>query len=534
MAKRVSARPTSTRSSVRSTKAKKGNAHLAVNALAGTGKTTTICWGLTKTPSGVQLSDEQRLIIDEINRIRKNVGGKDAKIAVQAFNKSISLELAERLPESIEARTCNAFGHRAWGSFVGKRLFLEANKSRKLFREIYDSMPYKERIQHEGIVSDMVSYLKTSYNPEYHDQWLSPDNLNMLARYYNVPLMEQHHDMVVKVMDRSVKEKTLIDFDDQLFYPIYFDIAMPQFDLLAVDECQDLNLVKQLCAYKMSNNIIIIGDVHQAIYGFSGADSDAMPRMISTLSANNGCTQLALTMTRRCSRAVVAEANQYVPELVAHESNLDGSVDRLPARVLPDVLYHRQRQNDGELMVICSTNAPLTKLAFKLIAQSARCFIQGRDIGTSLKSAITKTGQQNVVEAYIKACDEIDKQMDKESRSKFPSEEKLELFRDRKTCLGILTQGIETVDDFVRRVDDLFKDAGRPGDIRLSSGHKSKGLEADHTYILKPECLGIPFNRKDPNKMELEQAKNLAYVQVTRAKDTITYIETENEPNSGE
>lgn len=523
MAKRVSTRSTS----VRSTKAAKGNSHLAVNALAGTGKTSTICWGLTKVPSGVILSDEQRLIIDEINRIRKNVGGKDAKIAVQAFNKSISLELAERLPESIEARTCNAFGHRAWGSFVGKRLFLEANKSRKLFREIYDSMPYKERIQHEGIVSDMVSYLKTSYNPEYHDQWLSPDNLNMLARYYNVPLMEQHHDMVVKVMDRSVKEKTLIDFDDQLFYPIYFDIAMPQFDLLAVDECQDLNLVKQLCAYKMSSNIIIIGDVHQAIYGFSGADSDAMPRMISTLTVNGGCTQLPLDTTRRCSKAVVAEANRYVPELRAHESNAEGEVLQAKQAELASLLQSKQRRNDGELMVICSTNAPLTKLAFKLIANSARCFIQGRDIGTSLKSAITKTGQQNVVEAYIKACDEIDKQMDKESRSKFPSEDKLELFRDRKTCLGILTSGIDTVDDFVRRVDDLFKDSGKPGDIRLSSGHKSKGLEADHTYILKPERLGCPFNQKNPNQMEIEQAKNLAYVQITRAKDTITYVESE-------
>ena len=61
--------------------------HLIVNAGAGTGKTTTI--------------------VEAANMIG------DKKAAFLAFNKSIATELAERLPEGVEAKTFHAFGFSA-------------------------------------------------------------------------------------------------------------------------------------------------------------------------------------------------------------------------------------------------------------------------------------------------------------------------------------------------------------------------------------------------------------------------------------
>ena len=61
--------------------------HIIINAGAGTGKTTTI--------------------VEAANKIGNN------KAAFLAFNKSIATELAERLPEGVEAKTFHAFGFAA-------------------------------------------------------------------------------------------------------------------------------------------------------------------------------------------------------------------------------------------------------------------------------------------------------------------------------------------------------------------------------------------------------------------------------------
>lgn len=499
--------------------------HVAVKALAGTGKTTTIVWALTKVPKGIKLTDEQAAIIKYIKSLLKNFG-PHARIAVMAFNKAIATELTQRLPSDIQACTFNSAGHRAWGGYIKKRLFVDANKCRKIFRDIYQDMPWKERQSIEPIVDDLCGFLKSTYHRGIHDEFLSAENIVEVSNQFSVALEERHIEMVQRVMQKSIDEKTLIDFNDQIFKPAYYDIPMPQYDILGVDESQDLNRPKQECSYMMvgdEGNIIIIGDTHQAIYGFNGADSQSMPRMIETLEDQRGCNIFPLTETRRCSRDAVSHGNCYVPELRAHESNLEGFTKNIESSQLLETIT---KDRERERMVICTTNAPLTKVAFQMIAANIRCFIQGRDIGATLKRAIKDTKMDNPIEAYIKACDSIDQMIEKERKGKFPSDEKIGLLNDRKACLGILTNGCDTMQKFESRIDDLFKDSGRPGDIRLSSGHKSKGLEADDIYLLKPESIGCPFNKKKASQMDVEQAQNLAYVIHTRTKDGTYLVET--------
>lgn len=53
--------------------------------------------------------------------------------------------------------------------------------------------------------------------------------------------------------------------------------------------------------------------------------------------------------------------------------------------------------------------------------------------------------------------------------------------------------------------------------LKLMTGHKAKGLEFDHVYFLDEELVG-----------DEEQDPNLRYVICTRARETLTYIRSED------
>ena len=64
-----------------------------------------------------------------------------------------------------------------------------------------------------------------------------------------------------------------------------------------------------------------------SIYGFAGADSQSIPNLRKRLEATErGLTRIPLTVTRRCGKAIVREANKIVPDFQAHESNPEGRV----------------------------------------------------------------------------------------------------------------------------------------------------------------------------------------------------------------
>ncbi len=176
-------------------------------------------------------------------------------------------------------------------------------------------------------------------------------------------------------------------------------------------------------------------------------------------------------------------------------------------------------------MVICRVNAPLTGIAFKLIGQNTRCYIQGRDIGSGIKNEIKKTGEQSLRTA-IKVCQEsIERRKMDAWNSPYPDENKIEALDDKLNCILVLAGQTDSVDDFYTKVDTLFKDSGGKDDIRLSSVHKSKGLEHRRVIVYRNELLG----RTSKKAFQTKQEKNLEYVAYTRSMDTLIRVFSERE-----
>lgn len=506
---------------------------LLVDAKAGTGKTTTSMFGLgAKVPRSMKLSDEQKDIIKLMRSFKWN------SCAAQAFNRDIAEELKTRVPTGVVAATCNSFGNTAWCKHLGvSKIKVDAFKTNVLFREVAYKLQYHERMKIESQVCPLVNHCKNYLI----DPVSEVEKVKWLADRFDLDFMPSILDYVQQVFKKGLDGSKVIDYNDQIFLPIWHGVKIPKYDLVLVDELQDLNVAKQEFAFRMASKYIVgIGDVNQAIYGFSGADSDAMTnfglRMKEAGEGDSelGCggyTTLPLTITRRNPKLVVQEANKYVPELRAAEDAEDGIVDYTKESTFIDDLCKDQNGR----MILCRVNAPLASLAFRLIARNRRCYIQGKDIGSGIKTSVKSTKEDAIDRAVAKAIEKISKRIDDVMKKPFPDESKVESLKDRIFCIQFLSEGCKTVDEFCGKVDGLFKDAGAPGDHQLSSVHKSKGLERKHICIYKPSKLpflpGMRRNKDGSVNFQAQQEKNLTYVAFTRSQHQLTFV-TEDKKES--
>jgi superfamily I DNA/RNA helicase len=499
---------------------------LLVDAKAGTGKTTTSMFGLgAKVPRSMKLSDEQKDIIKLMRSFKWH------SCAAQAFNKDIAEELKLRVPTGVVAATCNSFGNTAWLKHLGvSKIKVDAFKSNVIFREVAYRLDYHERMKIESSVCPLVNHCKNYLI----DPVTEVDRVKWLADRFDLDFGPSILDFVQEVFKKGLDGSKVIDYNDQIFLPIWHGIKIPKYDLVLVDELQDLNVAKQEFAFRMAGKYIVgIGDVNQAIYGFSGADSDAMTnfglRMKEAGESNRdlGCggyTTLPLTITRRNPKLVVREANKYVPALRAAEDAEDGIVDSVKESTFIDDLC----KDENGRMILCRVNAPLASLAFRLIARNRRCYIQGKDIGSGIKTSVKSTKEDSLDKAVGKAIEKINKRVDEIVKKPFPDETKIESLKDRIFCIQFLSDGCKSIDEFCGKVDNLFKDAGASGDHQLSSVHKAKGLERKHVCIYKPSKLpflpGMRRNKDGSVGFQAQQEKNLTYVAYTRSMYQLSFV----------
>lgn len=534
--------------------------HVIVNALAGTGKTFTLMVGVLQqflpqrtVAKGLGFkpvpSPEQRAVWDLL-------GIEDPRFVTYiAFNKSIVVEFSEKWAWGVEAlqrrdvslgfSTVHSLGFRACCQAYNLS-FRNVNqwKTRNLLEDetgMDSRQLFKERPTFIQAIEALVSKIKINLvDPD-------PENLDRLAVHYEIPLNGDREDvfkMVPTLLERSRTELNEIDFDDQLWLPVVNDLPVRQSDLLLVDEGQDLNRCQQELAMKAGKRIVLVGDVNQAIYGFAGADVDSIPNMKGFLASTpRGVKEVPLTVTRRCGKAIVREAQQDVPAFEAHESNGEGLVRRLEADKV-------QTEADDKDLVLCRTNAPLIGFAFARLRAGKKVNIQGRDIGSGLKAMLKKSKAKDVNGFLDWLEDFYSTEQDRLAKRKNPSEDALVALQDKVECLRIFSEGALTLDEVSKNIDKLFQGRKcpscgwtfndndtvctnrkkgcegtplvRPEGVLCSSIHRAKGLEADRVFILHPELIPHPMAKTD---WAVRQEYNLRYVARTRAIQELVYVD---------
>lgn len=475
--------------------------HLVVEALAGTGKTTTIVEALC------------RLIAANPGR----------RVVLVAFNKIIAKELERAItkrlggiPAGVEVRTLHSYGLRAITKAQGRRA-LDASAARARIVALGSAWERWEAQEARMACAKLISSAKGSLcvpDLDALDDAIDTASIELPADEAEWP-RERIVTAAARVLQQTASDsRGPIDFDDMIWLPIVQELPVATFASVFVDETQDLNpaqLELVLRAAGKRGRITAIGDRNQAIYGFRGADRSAIPRMIDRLAAE----VLPLSITYRCPKAVVREAQRYVPHFVAAESAPEGIVRHTDLDAL------RAGAAPGDF-VISRLNAPLVSLAFHWLAAGRRCEIRGRDIGAGLAALVKKLAKGREELGIAGLRDALSAWEGNEIRRLAAKDLDTTNVSDKAACIRALAEGAAGIEDLQGRIARLFSDeadgsAGKRGGIVLTSAHRSKGLEADRVWMLRDTFR--------PEKGTEE--RNLCYVAITRAKRELVFVRGE-------
>jgi len=575
-----------------------GGSHLIVEALAGTGKTFTmivgVVWSLayslwpslmdrmreeTGNPNlDIVPSDQQQAVWDFMRKLE----GKVTNVVYCAFNRSIVSDFATKwgfVPDLLSTvgiylkfSTVNSLGNQACARVYGRkppRGYHTENILAEYWKTDIRELKRKDLVTVTAIcrLVDLCKLTMTGWTEEngFDASTVDFDALDALTSHFDIDLngnRDKVYETVPTILElsRDVKRWNEIDFNDQNWLPIVNNLPIPKCDLIMVDEGQDLPRCKQEFVRRAGRNVIVVGDVNQAIYGFAGADVESIPRMRTLLSES--VETMYLTETRRCGKAIVKEANDVLarlaedgsqPIFVAHESNPEGDVGLAKKDKLLDLA------EDGD-MVLSRVNAPLVSHALRFLKGGTKVVIRGREFGTEIINFIKRLKPTDIGDLLEKVDSWFDKEAQKESKKKNPSEAKLIGLEDRVNCIQAFADSAKSIDEILENISKVFAGkrcpiCGRtydestercynrdcktetdplsgypcgprlvtPKGILFSSVHRAKGLEADNVFLLA--CDGSMFpHPMASSKWQVLQEWNLKYVAVTRAIQRLTYV----------
>jgi superfamily I DNA/RNA helicase len=502
--------------------------HLSIRALAGTGKTTTICWGFSGTPKGVKLSEEQSPIIAAMQSEKP----KTARFT--AFSKAIATELSTRLPESVQSSTNHSLGKSTLYENLGRHK-VSAWKTQNICEDLYgkvsDAKDKRATLNQYREIGDIVSISKACLagsedclgTGEYHAE---PEDLASVCSFYSVECSDTSLAKAIEVLKVSCERTDWIDFDDMIWLPAMHNLQPEIVDFGVIDEVQDTNKAQQWLATHSCRRLCTVGDINQSIFGFAGADPTSIPNLEEwMLSSPRKMQGFALTETRRCAKAIAREVQKIIPGFRAHPDNPEGIVDSIKDIKLCEQLLSEFR-GGIESAVLCRTNAPLTRLALNLLKHKVPVIIKGRKFAEGIIRLIEKFEANSVSELlmHLEAYEQLESS--KLLCSTHPEKDmKLEELSDKCIVVRIFCDGCSTVECVINKFNTLFSDENKKNVITLSSAHRSKGLEWYKVYIYRPELLPHP-KLAAKSEFNRQQETNLTYVALTRAKFHLCYVTT--------
>ena len=462
--------------------------NMVINAVAGSGKTWT----------GVQACKRD----------------KHSDIAYVAFNKHIQVELTKHISQpNVTCMTYHGLGFKALRN-AKNRIEVDENK---LDRIVEGIVPVHMTDSRRGYIKVRTRKL-TSLAKQYAVK--SQQELERLVDHHAIDISgieNEVYDFVPDVLDACKKETSAIDYDDMVWLPRELGIKMPRYDVMLIDEAQDTNLAQQWLALESADRLIVIGDPHQAIFGFRGADVESMNRIKDELKKRkDGVRELGLSFTRRCPKSHAELAQNIVPQIKALPDAPQGIIRSIPMQNCD------MQMRPGDL-VLCRVNAELMSVAYALIKRGVRAVVRGRDVGDGILKLIDqaqKRSSSSKAEEVLKAAyDVMTEQVTKyRAMPDGRGENRAIAAQERYECLENISVDARTVSDIVQRVSKIFNDftdEGKPNHaVVLGTVHRTKGLEANRIFVLRPDLIPHPMAKKP---WEQQQEMNLAYVAVTRA-----------------
>lgn len=493
-----------------------GQGHLVVEAAAGSGKTFTLIKCLELIPN-------------------------DKRILLTAFNKDIVNELKKKAKEfpNVECKTLHGLG-----MLMVMKNVDEMSPVPEIFK--YSSQFYSNPSAYTKInlfrlkKHDRKTYMdNVKKYVDFARYFLcqTPKDLDEIEKAYEIETVADEKEVAMKLLEWGKTNLKTMDYTDMIWLPNVLNLKPIglQYDYIMVDECQDMNKAERelvLKCFKMGTRMVSVGDENQLIYQFSGSDKDSL----NTLKNLPNTKCLPLSISYRCADSIVEYAQRIVPSIEKNDDHRVGNV-------LEDVPLEDVKDGD---MVLCRTNAPLVDLYNRYLKLGKKSYIVGKDIGSNMKTIIesmnmTEVNWGNIEKdgLFIRLYDDLF-----ETRNKIMAESNVSKedainsrqFQDKLdmiNAIGAMANGINSVDELLGKIDVVFPKKVQKEGIKLSTIHKSKGLECENVYIA---CKSLMPSKNATTKWEKRQERNLMYVAYTRAKNKLGFLDEKefnynNQPN---
>ena len=454
-----------------------GNA--VVEAVAGSGKTTTIVKALELTP-------------------------KKAQVLFCAFNKHIQVELEQRAPEHVSVMTLHSMGYRALLKALPNKPEPDDSKMRGIASELIQG----EDVGHlRAALCKLVAFAKNTL-VDFEDK----QAVQSMVDYYGIDLYDQEEKLLgllVPALQLCYGRTSVIDFDDMLWLPLTMALPLTQYTHMFVDELQDLNACQfELLARSCKGRVVGVGDTKQSIYSFRGA----LPTSMADFASGFEAQSLPLSICYRCPTSHLDLARAIVPQIEPAPRAEIGTVTHT------SYMRALTQFQDGDL-VLCRINAPLVAAAYSLLKQGKKACIRGRDIGSNLLHFIDSLKAGSIVDLMVNMRNYRDREVSRLEAANKSGQAQIVI--DKCETLEALCEGLRDLSELRARINSIFNDNTKSGTI-FSSVHRAKGDEANRVWILKPELMPHP---KALRPHELEQEMNLKYVALTRSKRDLIFVE---------
>jgi DNA helicase-2/ATP-dependent DNA helicase PcrA len=502
-----------------------GSGNGVIRATAGAGKTSTLVQVAEHLPPGLQA-------------------------CFLAFGRDAARELGLRLPAGLPAMTVHRLGRTTLqNALAGRGVRLrpvEAGKYRRLTRRelaVWYRQGGCEPTTPGGAPEALAGseeFLVGLAQLARLDLVDSDDDaaLRQLGlRHGLVPPAEEERESCLYERLRRILRRGLLevvedgtcDFTDMLYGPLILDLPPPRFDFVCVDEAQDysaaaLDFTMRLIEPRAGGRLLFVGDPNQGIYGFAGAESNALERIESAA----GATTLPLSITYRCPRSHVELARLISPEIEAGPNAPAGRV----FWIVDGVLEHWVRAGD---LVLCRANAPLVKACLRLVRAGRPAAVLGRDLASRLADLAGRVLPEGLVDAEARLATMTYRELvrlrearpGRSSGRAFVSE-RLDLIDClRFLCADLRSPGRATAPGheplglgaLLERIEAVFGQRNRV--VTLSTVHRAKGKEADRVFILYPELMPAPYAR---SAEALRGEACVQFVALTRARRDLVFV----------
>ena len=478
--------------------------HLVVEAAAGSGKSTTLVKCLDFIP-------------------------ENSKVLLTAFNTDIVNELKKKTKdkENVEVRTLHGLG----------LLFIKKNIPQ--VSAIPEPFKYDAHIKNN--IREYTSINLFTLRGREYFRYLdnikkyvdfgrfylcqTVKDLDFIEDRYGIDTIADEKEVALQVMEWGKNALETIDYTDMVWLPnvLFLKPLGLLYDFIMVDECQDMNKAERelvLKCFKMGTRMISVGDSQQMLYAFSGGDPESFNALKSI--PNTKC--LPLSISYRCGKNIVDFAKKLVPTIEAADNAEDGQIVK---NVSLDMV------KDGD-MILCRNNAPLVQIYNEFLKLGKKAYIRGKDIGNNLKAIVKSTKQEKLNAdckedgVFVRLYDDLfvsrNKLMEKfgiDAETAINSPQ-LQNKIDMINALEILAEGINTSEEIIEKIDEIFPKRDKKNGISLSTIHKAKGLEANNVFIACESLMPSKSAKKD---WEIRQEYNLMYVAYTRAKNILGFID---------